>query len=402
VAPRGWVSWALAMLAAAQIALGSWWLVSGTVLVPVVGEALLLALLALVLVGSRYGRFRRAYEQDVARRAAQSERIRLAEDLHDVLGHELSLIALRAGALQLGSSGGIAEQAAELRAQVEHAVLQLHQTVRLLQGADDAPAGLEPLGIDLPALIDRARSAGADVTASGWVPAEVSAPARLMAHRVVQEGLTNAAKHAPEAPVRVQLGMADGVVDVAVETEGSPRAERATGTGLASLRRRLEAIGGDLQVHTPDGLHVLHARVPSTTTAAGAPGVNTVPVGAAASGGRTAVRGPGAATARWVLRPALAVAAATVAFYTWATAGATLEDEVFTGLKEGQSVSQAAAVLPARQASVRLLTSAPAPPGSHCAYYPDGNFPLAMAAFEICDDGARLTRITDLRELPFR
>lgn len=401
-ARRSWLAWALAVLGAGQVVLGGWSLATGAVLVPVVGEALLLTLLALVMVCARYGRFRHAYEQDVARRAVQSERVRLAEDLHDVLGHELSLIALRAGALQLSSSGSTAEQAADVRAQVEQAVLQLRQTVRLLHDADEPPAGLEPVVSDVPALLDRARRAGVEVTADGSVPADASAPARLLAHRVVQEGLTNAAKHACGAPVRVRLCAEVGVLDVTVETHAAPSADRAQWSGLASLRGRVAAIGGTLQVLTSEGRHVLHARIPLATVVAGTPRFEAVPLGTALPGRRTRHRSPGAATTRWVLGPALAVAAVTLAFYVWATTGATLEPDVFARLQDGQQTAQAAAVLPARQAPVRLLDSAPAPPGSRCSYYTDGNFPLGLAAFEVCQDNTRLTRVTDLRAVPLR
>ena len=386
--------WALAVLAAAEVALVGWWGTTQAALLFVLGQALLVALLALVLLGDRYLRFRRAFERDIARRAVQQQRRELAEDMHDVLGHELSLIAIRAGALQVTTTGRAAERAAEVRGQVEQAVLQLRQTVELLRSADPSPASLEPPASDVDALVARAREAGADITTSGQVGPSVPAHVRLVAHRLVQECLTNAAKHAPGSPVTVTIHEQDAVLQVAVETEGAGDGAGAAESGLRILRRRIDAIGGALQARVVAGRHVTQAWIPLST----AP-VRTGALAADLQGNVPAQQRPGAATLRWALVRVAAFVVVTVSFYGWATHDATLEQDVFDDLREGEAVAQARSVLPDRQAPVRLSAVPPAPAAWRCTSYTDGNFPLGMATFEICDDGTRLTRVSDLREV---
>ncbi|MCQ4213783.1 sensor histidine kinase, partial [Streptomyces longispororuber] len=136
----------------------------------------------------------------VADRARLRERARIAQDMHDSLGHELSLIALRAGALQVAP--GLADEhrtaAAELRAAASDATDRLHGIIGLLREDDDEQAPLAPPGETVAELVDRAAGSGLPVRL-------VSAPETddRTAYRVVQEALTNAAKYAPGAPVTV-------------------------------------------------------------------------------------------------------------------------------------------------------------------------------------------------------
>ncbi len=109
--PSGVALAGLTVLALMELGLIGWALVTGAALVFAVGQALILALLALGIVMGRFVRFRGAYEHALAQSAAERERSRLAEELHDVLGHELSLVALRAGALQVTTVGDAADRA---------------------------------------------------------------------------------------------------------------------------------------------------------------------------------------------------------------------------------------------------------------------------------------------------
>lgn len=144
----------------------------------------------------------------IADRARLRERARIAQDMHDSLGHELSLIALRAGALQVAP--GMAEAhrtaAAELRAAASDATDRLHGIVGLLR-EDDEPAPLAPPGESIAALIERAADSGlpvslrrpdTDATVTSATTGTTDATTTRTAHRVIQEALTNAAKHAPE------------------------------------------------------------------------------------------------------------------------------------------------------------------------------------------------------------
>lgn len=390
VAAIGRAGWALAVLAVAEVALVGWALTAGAVVVFVLGQALLAALLALVLLRARYLGFRGAYELDIARRAAAEQRVALAEELHDVLGHELSLIALRAGALQVTSTSGVSDQAAQVRAQVEQAVVQLRQTVELLRSTDTSTAPTEPAPAEVPVLVERARSAGVEVTLHGVVGADVPAPVRMTTHRVVQECLTNAVKHSPGSAVDVRLTDDRGSIEVTVTTARPPGASAGTWSGLAALQRRVTALGGTL-TSAPDGDRmVTHAVLPLAAPAGpGLPGEQL-----------TDARRPAAATARWALLPATVLTAALVGFYWWAYHDATLEQKVFDRLAVGQPAAAALEHLPPRQAPVRLAHTAPRPVSWWCGYYTDGNFPLATASYEICHDGIVVTRVADLRKAP--
>jgi signal transduction histidine kinase len=101
-----------------------------------------LALAVVTVVVGRYRRFRRAFEAGIAAAAVGEERARLAEEMHDALGHELSVIALRAGAIQVHSTGEVQGQAATLRADVERAVGVLRESLDVLGGG--GAAGYEP------------------------------------------------------------------------------------------------------------------------------------------------------------------------------------------------------------------------------------------------------------------
>ncbi|GGL01765.1 hypothetical protein Sme01_46380 [Sphaerisporangium melleum] len=195
----------------------------------------------------------------VAERAALRERARIAADMHDSLGHELALIALRAGALELapGLTGPAREAAASLRASAVTATDRLRHTIGVLretttpQGAGEIPsrAPTEPPDETVEALVGRARDAGMVVELRrDRQPAALPALVDRAVHRVVQESLTNAARHAPGADVLVHLAQAADEVAVTVRNSAA-RAEPVPsggGSGLAGLRERVRLLGGTL------------------------------------------------------------------------------------------------------------------------------------------------------------
>ncbi|OUC92523.1 sensor histidine kinase, partial [Streptomyces swartbergensis] len=160
------------------------------------------------------GWLRAARLEDEARfaeeRARLRERARIAQDMHDSLGHELSLIALRAGALQVapGLVGEHRTAAADLRAAAADATDRLHRIIGVLREDDDEPVPLAPAGETLEQLVARAAESGLPVR---WEPAgqgpvaEPGGVAERLLHRVVREALTNAARHAPGAAVTVTV-----------------------------------------------------------------------------------------------------------------------------------------------------------------------------------------------------
>jgi signal transduction histidine kinase len=209
---------------------------------------------ALVLWSLR-DRARRA-EAEQERRVAEArtaERARIAREMHDTLAHRLSLLAATAGAMEYRPDADptqLAAAAGRVRAGVSDALEDLRQVVRLLRaGPDDL--GPVPGLDDVRRLVDDARAAGNDVgyerTGDDVPPAAVA----TAVFRVVQEGLTNARRHAPGAAVRVTVATAPGGVRVRVADDGgrpdSPSpAGVGTGTGLVGLRERATLLGGTL------------------------------------------------------------------------------------------------------------------------------------------------------------
>ncbi|WP_084693132.1 sensor histidine kinase [Actinomadura atramentaria] len=141
-----------------------------------------------------------------AERERLRERSRIARDMHDSLGHELALLAVRAGALQVAP--GLADEhrraAADLRAGAAAATERLQEIIGVLRA--DADASVRPARESVADLVARARASGVPVRLTGDdAPLDLAPMAALAVHRVVQEALTNAAKHAPGAPITVHL-----------------------------------------------------------------------------------------------------------------------------------------------------------------------------------------------------
>jgi signal transduction histidine kinase len=217
---------------------------------------------AAVAVGDAV-RQRRAYQRDLlaaaearaevgARQAVVEERLRIARELHDVVAHSMSLIAVQAGvgAHLLRRDPEAAEHALLVIADTSRrALTQTRSVVGQLRGDDDAPAPPPGL-ISLDAMVDGVRAAGlsVDVEVDG-AGRELPAVVDLAAYRVVQEALTNAVKHAPDRPVTVRITYGpDGLrVDVGATGAGHPvEAEPAPGFGLIGLQERARAVGGTL------------------------------------------------------------------------------------------------------------------------------------------------------------
>lgn len=198
-------------------------------------------------------------------RARLRERARIAQDMHDSLGHELSLIALRAGALQVAPDlpGHHRAAAADLRAAAADATDRLHRIIGVLREDDDEPAPLGPAGENVEQLVARAAESGLPVRWENGGPDTTVAPgtvAERLLHRVAREALTNAARHAPGAPVVVEV-TGDDVRGAAVTvTNGKPAGPGSPapggGSGLRGLRAAVTAVGGAFEA----GRRALHQR----------------------------------------------------------------------------------------------------------------------------------------------
>ncbi|WP_176884341.1 sensor histidine kinase [Nocardioides sp. YR527] len=185
--------------------------------------------------------------------AQLTERARIAQEMHDSLGHELSLIALRAGALEVapGLTEAHQQAAGDIRAAAAGATERLGEIVGVLRPAtEQAPLAPAPAGID--GLVERARESGMDVRLVGSID-DGDGVRDVAAHRIVQEALTNAARHAPGSSVTVSVEREPEGVRLSVSNGRAtlpPRAGTTTGLGLAGLEEAARAAGGTLR-HGP-------------------------------------------------------------------------------------------------------------------------------------------------------
>ena len=186
--------------------------------------------------------------EEVARRRAVEERLRIARELHDSLTHSISVIKVQAGvAAHLAEKRG-EEVPASLRAIVEasaDATRELRSTLSALREQADTGSGLA----QLPQLLERARAGGVEVTLNrhgtrGDIPASVD----LAAYRIVQEALTNVRRHAGSVPTTVCVSYLPRSLTVQVENDGPRLAgSPVPGLGLIGMRERVTALGGHLR-----------------------------------------------------------------------------------------------------------------------------------------------------------
>lgn len=200
-------------------------------------------------------------------RARLNERARIAADLHDSLGHELALISLRSGALELDAELGEANRraAAELRVLAVSATDRLRQTLRLLRHDDPAP--IEPSDEPIEALAERSRIAGMATTLIRDDDAATLPPlVDRAAYRVVREALTNAARYAPGAEVTIRLERQAGDLYVSVRNTAPPvrplETRQGGGTGLSELAERARLLGGQLLSGRDGDGYSVAARLP--------------------------------------------------------------------------------------------------------------------------------------------
>lgn len=200
----------------------------------------------------------------LAEQARADERARLAVEMHDVVTHRVNLMVLQAGALGVVSDDPAVHRAAEeLRASGGEALAELRDLVGVLRRNDDEqhdPGAGPPADVpDLRELISQSEAVGMSVefTVDGD-PGPVTPAVGRTAYRVVQEGLTNAHKHAPGARVHVRVLYSDDRVRVRVRntTPSGPVPELAdsgAGVGLLGLQQRVELVGGTFRSGPAEG-----------------------------------------------------------------------------------------------------------------------------------------------------
>jgi signal transduction histidine kinase len=296
-------------------------------------------------------------ERDLtAERMRLLERARIAGDMHDSLGHELSLIALRAAALEVhpGVADSARKAASEVRESAADATDRLREIIGLLRqdGAVDAS------GDTIAALVERAAASGMSVTLDGELP-PLPPMAERAAYRLVQEALTNAAKHAPGAAVTVRLGRdATGGAEVGV-VNGPPPAgplpgAASGGYGLVGLDERIRLAGGHLKAGPENGGFAVTASLPLDAPAgahAAAPPASQQQLAQARRNVQRSML-----DAIWL--PA-AVAAGLVAFVyghnLYTSYASVLDADVYNALRIGESQATVRSRLPEIQADDGML-----------------------------------------------
>jgi signal transduction histidine kinase len=197
----------------------------------------------------------RASRQIEQRRHQSEERLRIARDLHDVIGHNISLINVQAS-MGLDLMDSQPEQARAALSAIKSASKEALEELRTMLTTlrhDDAVAPRSPApGLArLPELVELTRAAGlsVEVEVAGKAPPLPTA-VQLAAYRIIQESLTNVARHAAPARVTVRVTYDDANMHVEIDNDGTLPSGRApaigTGSGIAGMRERAAALGGDL------------------------------------------------------------------------------------------------------------------------------------------------------------
>ncbi|MGW8780594.1 sensor histidine kinase [Streptomyces sp. NPDC055796] len=351
----------------------------------------------------------------IAEQARLRERTRIAQDMHDLLGHDLSLVALSAGALQLapGLSQEHRAAARSIRAGAGGAVERLAEIIGVLRegggpggpegpgdpGDPAAPGGPGRLAdpVDVGELVRRAADAGLDVRlrSEGAPPEDLPPAVERAVLRVVQEALTNAVKHAPGAAATVAVRYGTLLAEVEV-TNGSPspdsgpgagRGAAGSGSGLVGLDERVRLAGGRFTAGPRGAGFTVRARLPyrpSTAvprtdglTATGPE--DAVPAradarrtGGAATEQRRARRRIGRTALAAVLVPMVTAVLLFAGLRTWDVLTArhsVLPAADFARLRVGQPREDIAPVLPDRQTTARPARPTPFPSGAACEHY---------------------------------
>lgn len=210
-------------------------------------------------------------ERDLAaREAVVEERTRIARELHDVVAHSLSVIAIQADAAEgaLSRNPDLARQPlVAVKDTAREALREMRHLLGLLR-VDDHTASLEPQpGLDaVSALVEQVRAAGlrVDLSVEG-TPGQVAPGVDLAAFRIIQEGLTNTLKHARATRARVVVKYCTDSIQVAVRDDGvgDPGVGGAhTGQGLIGMRERVSLYGGTLDLSSTAQGFTVEARIP--------------------------------------------------------------------------------------------------------------------------------------------
>jgi signal transduction histidine kinase len=209
--------------------------------------------------------------EDTRRLAAEEERLRIARELHDVVAHNVSVMAIQAGAARMA---GVEDRTGQTLNSIEvtarDTLAELNRLLGVLRKDGDGPARAPQPGLDqVEALLRPARAAGlkVDLRVTGErrpLPAALD----VTAYRIVQEGVTNVLKHASASRLDVGVNYGPEAVTLTIVDDGQGSSQQAiatsTGHGLIGMQERVALFDGELQVaSTPVGGFTVTARLPS-------------------------------------------------------------------------------------------------------------------------------------------
>lgn len=215
----------------------------------------------LVEIGEALRRERTISAEEHVRRTMVEEKSRIARELHDVIAHNMSLITVQARSAP-HRVGEVSESAsaefAEIADRAAEALRQMRGVLDVLR-TEPGQSGLVPVpGVDgLPGLVESASATGQRVDLHGDLPVSdrVTAEVGAAAYRILQEALSNARRHAPDSPVRVDVLVGDEELSLRVtnQVDGQPEVDPvvgADGHGVLGMQQRASAVGGSVTVET--------------------------------------------------------------------------------------------------------------------------------------------------------
>jgi signal transduction histidine kinase len=214
--------------------------------------------------------------EDETRRRVDTERMRIARELHDVVAHSMAMINVQATAASLllaDDPARVSDALQEIRRASKGGLRELRAILDVLRQVDSDSPAVPDLGA-ITALVDATSAAGTPTTlrADGY-PTSLPPPVALAAYRIVQESLTNVIRHAGRASATVTLRHQRGRLLVDVVNDGvtghAPFSD-GTGAGLTGMRERAAVLGGTLEAEPrPGGGFRVHAELPTTAAATG-------------------------------------------------------------------------------------------------------------------------------------
>ncbi len=184
----------------------------------------------------------RAAQAQLAERARADERHRIAREMHDLVGHSLTVALLHLGSARLALDDDLdAARVAltEAESAARDSLDDVRAAVGLMRGRDSTAASPAPAVADIPGLVHSYRNAGADIDLDvRGAPAGIAASRGLTAYRIVQESLTNAVRHGDGGPIEVHLDTTGERIQITVRNSGVFRARQPSGSGITAMNER--------------------------------------------------------------------------------------------------------------------------------------------------------------------